>query len=37
MLSDLNIVPLVIAYEVDPCDALKAAELPRARVRQGGV
>ena len=27
MLSDLNIVPLVIAYEVDPCDALKAAEL----------
>ena len=27
VLSDLNIVPLVIAYEVDPCDALKAAEL----------
>ena len=27
VLSDLNIVPLVISYEVDPCDALKAAEL----------
>ena len=27
VLSDLNIVPLVIAYEVDPCDSLKAAEL----------
>ena len=27
VLSGLNIVPLVISYEVDPCDALKAAEL----------
>ena len=27
VLSELNIVPLVISYEVDPCDALKAAEL----------
>ena len=27
VLSELDIVPLVIAYEVDPCDALKAAEL----------
>ena len=27
VLSDLNIAPLVISYEVDPCDALKAAEL----------
>jgi 1-acyl-sn-glycerol-3-phosphate acyltransferase len=27
VLTDLNIVPLVISYEVDPCDALKAAEL----------
>ena len=27
VLSSLSIVPLVIAYEVDPCDALKAAEL----------
>ena len=27
VLSDLNIVPLVISYELDPCDALKAAEL----------
>ena len=27
VLTELNIVPLVISYEVDPCDALKAAEL----------
>jgi hypothetical protein len=27
VLSELNIVPLVISYEVDPCDTLKAAEL----------
>ena len=27
VLSELNIVPMVISYEVDPCDALKAAEL----------
>ena len=27
VLSELDIVPLVIAYEIDPCDALKAAEL----------
>lgn len=27
VLSELDIVPLVIAYELDPCDALKAAEL----------
>lgn len=27
VLSELNIVPLVISYEIDPCDALKAAEL----------
>ena len=27
VLSELDIVPLVISYEVDPCDALKAAEL----------
>ena len=27
VLSDLNIAPLVISYEVDPCDAMKAAEL----------
>ena len=27
VLKSLNIVPLVIAYELDPCDVLKAAEL----------
>jgi len=27
LLSSLNIVPLIISYELDPCDALKAAEL----------
>ena len=27
VLSELRIVPLTIAYELDPCDALKAAEL----------
>ena len=27
VLAELNIVPLVISYEIDPCDALKAAEL----------
>ena len=27
VLSELDIVPLVISYEIDPCDALKAAEL----------
>ena len=27
VLSELGIVPLIISYELDPCDALKAAEL----------
>lgn len=27
ILNALNIVPLIISYELDPCDALKAAEL----------
>jgi len=27
VLSELHIVPLAISYELDPCDALKAAEL----------
>jgi hypothetical protein len=27
ILDTLNIVPLIISYELDPCDALKAAEL----------
>ena len=30
-LRDLNIVPLTISYEYDPCDYLKAAELQRRR------
>ena len=31
VLQKLNIVPLVIAYELDPCDELKAAELSAGR------